>query len=153
MQEPWVTAMPAGFTPVVAFDECFDAQYGLEVVTDDVEGEGVVRGRVPVRDVLLTALGVVHGGVVASAAEALASRGTAMSVLPKGFTAMGQSNHTNIMGFISQGVIHVEARVVSRGDDAWVWTVDARDDDGRTCALSVVTVAVRPLDRLPASEA
>lgn len=148
MEEPEITAMPPGFTPVVPFDECFDAQYGLEVVSDDVEGEGVVRARVPVRDVLLTDQGVVHGGVFATAAEALASRGTAMSVLPKGFMAMGQSNDTNVLELISEGVIHVEARVVSRGEDAWVWTVDARDEDGRACALSRVTVAVRPLDGL-----
>jgi 1,4-dihydroxy-2-naphthoyl-CoA hydrolase len=148
VEDPERTAMPAGFTPVVPFDECFDARYGLEVVSDDVEGEGVVRGRVQVRDALLTEQGVVHGGVFAAAAEALASRGTAMSVLPKGFMAMGQSNDTNILDLVSEGVIHVEARVASRGEDAWVWTVDARDEDGRACALSRVTVAVRPLDGL-----
>ena len=54
MDEPGITGMPEGFTPVVAFDECFDAVYGLEVVAEDVEGEGRVRGRVPVRDDLLT---------------------------------------------------------------------------------------------------
>jgi 1,4-dihydroxy-2-naphthoyl-CoA hydrolase len=151
VEEPAITAMPAGFTPVVPFDECFDAQYGLEVVSDDVDGEGVVRGRVPVRDLLLTERGAVHGGVFASAAEALASRGTAMSVIPHGFMAMGLSNDTNILQPVSEGVIHVEARVVSRAEDAWVWTVDARDETGRACALSRVTVAVRPLDGLPRS--
>lgn len=151
MEDPELTAMPAGFTPVVPFDESFDAQYGLEVVSDDVEGEGVVRGRVPVREMLLTEQGVVHGGVFASAAEALASRGTAVSVLPRGFMAMGQSNDTNILEFVSDGVIQVEARVVSRGADAWVWTVDARDEAGRGCALSRVTVAVRPLNGLQLS--
>ena len=146
MGERQITAMPAGFTPVVPFDECFDAQYGLEVVSDDVEGEGVVRGRVPVRDALLTDQGVVHGGVFASAAEALASRGTAMSVIPNGFMAMGQSNDTHMLELVSGGVISVEARVVSRAEDAWVWTVEARDELGRPCALSRVTVAVRPFE-------
>jgi len=137
--------MPAGFTPVVPFDECFDARYGLQVVSEDVEGEGIVRGRVPVRDDLLTDLGSVHGGVFASVAEALASRGTAMSVIPDGFAAMGQSNDTSIMEPLEQGVIHVEARVRNRAADAWTWTVDARDDAGRLCAFSRVTVAVRPM--------
>src|SRR3954447_11937571 len=137
--------MPEGFTPVVAFDRCFDAQYGLEVVSDDVDGEGIVRGRVPVRDALLSEHGFVHGGVFASAAEALASRGTAMSVIPNGFAAMGQSNDTSILEPLEQGVIHVEARVRNRAADAWTWTVDARDDAGRLCAFSRVTVAVRPM--------
>jgi 1,4-dihydroxy-2-naphthoyl-CoA hydrolase len=143
--------MPAGFTPAVPFEASFDAQYGLEVVSDDAEGEGVVRGRVQVRDALLTDHGVVHGGLFASAAETLASRGTAMAVMPGGCMAMGQSNDTNILEPMSRGVIHVEARVVSRAEDAWVWTVHARDEAGRPCALSRVTVAVRPLSGLPAA--
>ena len=145
VDDPTLTAMPGGFTPVVPFDECFDARYGLQVVSADVEGEGIVRGRVPVREDLLTEQGWVHGGVFASVAEALASRGTAMSVLPEGFAAMGQSNDTSILEPLDQGVIQVEARLRSRGADAWTWTVDARDDDGRLCAFSRVTVAVRPM--------
>jgi 1,4-dihydroxy-2-naphthoyl-CoA hydrolase len=144
MQERELTAMPQGFTPVVPFEECFDAQYGLQVVSEDVEREGVVRGRVPVRALLLTEHGFVHGGVFASAAEALASRGTALSVIPNGFAAMGQSNDTTILEPLSEGVIHVEARVLSRGEDAWSWMVEARDDAGHPCAFSRVTVAVRP---------
>jgi uncharacterized protein (TIGR00369 family) len=140
-----LTGMPEGFTPVVPFDQCFDAQYGLEVVALDVEGEGLVRGRVPVRDELLTEQGSVHGGVFASAAEALASRGTALSVIPKGFAAMGQSNDTSILEFIGEGVIHFDARVRSRGEHLWTWTVDACDEAGRPCAHSRVTVAVRRL--------
>jgi 1,4-dihydroxy-2-naphthoyl-CoA hydrolase len=145
VQDPTLTAMPEGFTPIVAFDRCFDAQYGLEVVSDDVDGEGIVRGRVPVRDELLSEQGFVHGGVFASAAEALASRGTAMSVIPKGFAAMGQSNDTSILEPLDAGVIHVEARLRNRGADAWTWTVDARDEADRLCAFSRVTVAVRPM--------
>jgi 1,4-dihydroxy-2-naphthoyl-CoA hydrolase len=145
VDEPEITAMPEGFTPVVAFDECFDAQYGLEVVSDDVEGEGRVRGRVPVGDVLLTEQGCVHGGVLAAAAEALASRGTALAVIPNGCAAMGQSNDTTLLAPISEGIIHIEASVLGRGDDAWLWTVEARDDAGQPCAFSRVTVAVRPM--------
>jgi acyl-coenzyme A thioesterase PaaI-like protein len=72
-------------------------------------------------------------------------------VIPKGFMAMGQSNDTSILELVSDGVIDVQARVVSRTEDAWVWTVDARDQAGRACALSRVTVAVRPLTGLPLS--
>ena len=145
MEEPEITAMPEGFTPAVAFDDCFDAQYGLEVVAESVGGEGWVRGRVPVRDALMSHDGCVHGGVFAAAAEALASRGTALSVIPNGSAAMGLSNDTTSLAAVSGGVIHIEARVLSSGEDAWVWAVEARDDDGRPCAFSRVTVAVRPM--------
>jgi 1,4-dihydroxy-2-naphthoyl-CoA hydrolase len=135
--------MPEGWEPVVPFDRCFDAQYGLEVVSQDVEGEGVVRGRVPVSEALLNHLGVVHGGVFTSVAEALASRGTALVVMPQGRLAMGLSNDTSVLDPPSDGVVEIEARVRSRDDDIWVWTVDARDGAGRLCAHSRVTVAVR----------
>lgn len=140
-----MTAMPQGFTPVVAFDACFDAQIGLEVVSEDVEGEGLVRGRVPVRDELLTAHGLLHGGVLASAAEALASRGTALAVMPNGFMAMGLSNDTTILRPVGDGVVDIEARLLSRGADAWTWAVEARDGTGRPCGFSRITVAVRPM--------
>ena len=39
-----------------------------------------------------------------------------------------------------------EHRLV-HGGDARLWTVDARDDEGRPCAHARVTVAVRPLRR------
>jgi uncharacterized protein (TIGR00369 family) len=143
VDEPAITGMPEGFTPVVAFDECFDALYGLEVVSQDVAGDGRVRGRVRVRDAVLTEEGVVHGGVFAAAAEALASRGTALAVIPEGRAAMGQSNDTNLLAPVSEGTIDIEARVLDRGEDGWVWTVDARDETGRPCAYSRVTVAVR----------
>jgi 1,4-dihydroxy-2-naphthoyl-CoA hydrolase len=143
MDAPWQTLMPEGWEPAVPFDRCFDAQYGLEVLSHDVEGAGAVRGRVRVRDALLNHAGVVHGGVFASVAEALASRGTALVVLPHGRAAMGLSNDTTVVHAPSEGVITVEARVRARDDDAWVWTVDARDDQDELCAYSRVTVAVR----------
>jgi len=139
-----ITAMPDGFTPAVPLDACFDAVYGLKVVHEDVAGEGVARARVPVGEHLLTAQGLVHGGVFAAAAEALASRGTALTVIPQGFAAMGQGNDTTILEPVSGGVIEFEARVHSREDEAWLWTVDARAQDGALVAFSRVTVAVRP---------
>jgi 1,4-dihydroxy-2-naphthoyl-CoA hydrolase len=144
VQERDLTLMPAEYTPVVPFDECFDAVYGLEVDSRDLD-DGVVRGHVEVRDELLAAHGAVHGGVLAALAEALASRGTAMAVIPHGFAAMGQSNDTTVLAAVSDGAIHCAARVVDRGAGAWLWVVDATDGDGAPVAFSRVTVAVRPL--------
>jgi 1,4-dihydroxy-2-naphthoyl-CoA hydrolase len=141
MDESWQALLPEGWAPAVPLDRCFDAQYGLEVVSHDVAGDGVVRGRVQVSERLLNHLGAVHGGVFASAAEALASRGTALAVLPQ--MAMGLSNDTNVLRAPSGGVIDIEARVRARDDGLWTWTVDARDGDGGLCAYSRVTVAVR----------
>lgn len=134
--------------PVVAYDRSFDASYGLEIAGHDAEA-GKIGGRFAVHDALLSEHALVHGGVFAGAAEALASTGTALAVMESGNAAMGLSNDTTVLADVTGGTVHAEARVVSRGEDAWLWTVDARDEDGRPCAHSRVTVAVRPL-RSPA---
>jgi len=149
MPDQHPTDLARRWEPVVPFDRSFDASYGLELLEHDAEA-GELRGRVAVRRDLLTEHGLLHGGVFASAAEAIASTGTALAVMDGGNAAMGLSNDTTVMAHVSEGTIHARARVVSRGEDAWVWTVDARDDDDRPLAHSRVTVAVRPLRRRPA---
>jgi len=118
----------------------FDRHYGLEVeeATDEV-----VRGRVPIGEHLLQPVGLVHGGVHASIAEALASFGTNVGVVPEGKIGLGQSNHSSFLRPISTGTIHGLARRRHRGRTTWVWDVELTDDDGRLCALSRVTIAVR----------
>ena len=132
--------------PVVAYDRTFDARYGLEFLEHDAEA-GELRGRVEIRDELLTRHGLVHGGVLAGMAEAIASTGTALAVMADGDAAMGLSNDTTILGDARTGTIHALARAVHRGEREWVWTVDAGGDNGRPLAHSRVTVAVRPLRR------
>jgi uncharacterized protein (TIGR00369 family) len=132
--------------PVVAFDRTFDARYGLEILAHDAEA-GEVRARVPVRDELLTEHGLLHGGVFAGTAEAIASTGTALAVMEHGDAAMGLSNDTTVLADVRDGTIHALARAVHRGEREWVWTVDATGEDARPLAHSRVTVAVRPLRR------
>jgi 1,4-dihydroxy-2-naphthoyl-CoA hydrolase len=118
----------------------FDRHYGLEIeeATDEL-----VRGHVPVREHLLQPVGLVHGGVHASIAEALASLGTNVGVVPDGKIGLGQSNHASFLRPISEGTIHGLARRRHRGRTTWVWDVELTDDEGRLCALSRVTIAVR----------
>ncbi|HEV2785948.1 MAG TPA: PaaI family thioesterase [Solirubrobacteraceae bacterium] len=120
----------------------FDAHYGLEVleVTDEL-----VRARVAVRDELRQPFGLVHGGVLASIAETLASLGTLCVVVPEGNAAMGQSNHTSFLRPITEGTIHARAVRRHHGRTTWIWDVEIVDDEGRMCALSRMTIAVRPM--------
>jgi uncharacterized protein (TIGR00369 family) len=55
------------------------------------------------------------------------------------------SNQTSFLRPITAGTIHAEARCRHRGRTTWVWDVDFTDDEGRLCALSRVTIAVRPI--------
>ena len=132
--------------PVVAYDRSFDARYGLEISGHDPEA-GELRGSIAVRDDLLTEHGLVHGGVFAGAAEAIASTGTALVVMGDGYAAMGLSNDTTVVADVRDGTIQLLARAVSRGEREWVWTVDATGDGGEPLAHSRVTVAVRKLRR------
>ena len=132
--------------PVVAYDRSFDASYGLEILEHDAEAREL-RGRIAVRDEVLTEHGIVHGGIFAAAAEAIASTGTALEVMGEGNAAMGLSNDTTVLADVRDGVVGFLARAVSRGEREWVWTVDATDEAGAPLAHSRVTVAVRPLRR------
>lgn len=132
-----------GFAPLVPFARSFDGLLGLELIDGELGNGEKVRARIAIRDELLTAGGTLHGGVFAGIAEALASRGTALAVIPLGMTAQGMSNDTTSLRDVTHGTLHAEARPVKEGPDTWVWLVEMRDDGDRMCGLSRVTIAVR----------
>lgn len=119
----------------------FDALLGLELVECSEE---LVRGRLEVRDELRQPSRFVHGGVLASIAETLASVGTAVVVAPAGMAAMGLSNQTSFLRPVTAGFIHARALRRHRGRTTWIWDVEISDDDGQLCAVSRMTIAVRP---------
>jgi uncharacterized protein (TIGR00369 family) len=118
----------------------FDNLYGLQYTET---GDGVMRGRVPVRDEIRQPAGLVHGGVYAAIAESLASTGTWLAVHGDGKVAQGLSNQTSFLRPITAGTIDAVARARHRGRTTWVWEVEISDDAGRLCAITRVTVAVR----------
>jgi uncharacterized protein (TIGR00369 family) len=120
----------------------FDRLYGLELVECS---ESEVRARVVVRDEHKQAAGLVHGGVYASIAESIASIATGMTVIQEGCAAMGMSNNTSFLRPVMGGTVHAHAVRLHRGRTTWLWDVTFRDDDGRTCALTRMTIAVRPI--------
>ncbi|MGI8749481.1 MAG: PaaI family thioesterase [Thermoleophilaceae bacterium] len=102
------------------------------------------RGHFEVTDRVRQPFGIVHGGAYAAMAETLASVATYMQVKDEGNIAVGQSNHTSFLRPVSEGTIRAEARRRHRGRTSWVWEVDFTDEQGRLCALTRVTMAVRP---------
>jgi 1,4-dihydroxy-2-naphthoyl-CoA hydrolase len=119
----------------------FDRLYGLELLAcSDTE----VRAQVAVRDELKQPAGLVHGGVYASMAESMASLATALAVLDRGEMAMGLSNSTSFLRPVTEGVVHAQATRVHRGRTTWVWDVRFSDDADHTCAVTRMTIAVRP---------
>jgi 1,4-dihydroxy-2-naphthoyl-CoA hydrolase len=120
----------------------FDRLYGLELLECN---DSEVRAQVVVREDHKQPAGLVHGGVYASVAEAIASIATGMTVLDEGHVAMGMSNNTSFLRPVTAGTVHAHATRIHRGRTTWLWDVTFSDDDGRTCALTRLTIAVRPL--------
>lgn len=120
----------------------FDAFYGLELLE---VGPEVARAQLTVRDEHKQPFGLVHGGVYAAIAEALASYSTTSVVLAQGSSASGMSNLTSFLRPVTEGTIHALATRKHAGRTTWVWEVEMRDDQQRLCATSRVTLAVREL--------
>ena len=128
----------------------FDGLYGLRIETiSDTE----VTARIAIRAHHLQPAGLVHGGVVASMAESMASFATHLAVSEEGMAAQGLSNHTSFLRPLGGATIHAVARRRHRGRSTWVWEVDVSDDQGRLCALVRMTVAVRERPEAPTTSA
>jgi len=114
---------------------------GMEIGEFD---EQRIVGSFEVADRVRQPFGIVHGGAYASLAETLASVGTYFAVEGNGEIAVGQSNNTSFLRPVSSGTVHAEGTRRHRGRTSWIWDVEFTDDQGRVCAISRVTIAVRP---------
>jgi 1,4-dihydroxy-2-naphthoyl-CoA hydrolase len=135
-----VTQPPTGGARTAA--ATLDEVLGFELFESSADG---CRARFAVEDRVRQPFGLVHGGAYAALAETMASLATHRAVSENGDFAMGQSNHTTFLRPVREGSIVGEGRPRHRGRTTWVWDVDFTDDDGRLCAISRVTLAVRPV--------
>jgi 1,4-dihydroxy-2-naphthoyl-CoA hydrolase len=105
--------------------------------------EDEARARVAVAEHHKQPYGLVHGGVYATLAESVASVATAL-LAGEEMAALGMSNDTTFLRPITDGHITAVARRRHGGRTTWIWDVEMSDDEGRVCALSRMTIAVRP---------
>ena len=123
-------------------DHGFDALYGVEIQEIAPDGS-VARGRVRIRDELRQPTGLLHGGVIASLSETLASWGTWVGAGGDGHSVMGMSNDTNFLRPLVNGYASAVAKPRHRGRTRWLWEIEVRDDAGRLCAVGTVNIAIR----------
>ncbi|HYI98633.1 MAG TPA: PaaI family thioesterase [Thermoleophilaceae bacterium] len=114
---------------------------GLQVGDFDDES---IAGSFEVTDSVRQPFGIVHGGAYAALAETLASVATYMQVHENGEIAVGQNNDTSFLRPVSEGTVRAEGVRRHRGRTSWIWDFEFSDDQGRVCAISRVTIAVRP---------
>ncbi|MCU0268176.1 MAG: PaaI family thioesterase [Acidimicrobiales bacterium] len=135
--------LPPGFEAPVAFADTFTAYLGVDL--DEVDDDGTVRASMLLRPGHLQPFGITHGGIYASIAEEVASLSTYRAIDSRDVTCVGQSNLTHFLRPSANGdTLRVVATPRHRGRTSWVWTVDMYDGEGRPCAMSTVTMAVRP---------
>jgi 1,4-dihydroxy-2-naphthoyl-CoA hydrolase len=130
--------LPAG--DLVPYERTLDGTLGFVVheLTPDS-----ARAGMRVTDAVRQRFGLVHGGAYAALAEMLASEATVAQVLPDGMIGVGLSNDSKFLRPVSEGELTATATRVHRGRTTWVWDVTFTDEQGRTCAVSRVTIAVR----------
>jgi acyl-coenzyme A thioesterase PaaI-like protein len=69
--------------------------------------------------------------------------------LVRGCVSVGR-HHSQPSGVVHGGVYASVAETLASigtnaGSHAWIWDVQLRDDDGRLCAVTRMTIAVRPM--------
>jgi uncharacterized protein (TIGR00369 family) len=119
----------------------FAEEIGTEWIDLDPDN---ARARIKAEPRHLQPFGVVHGGVYATLAESICSAATYDAVREDGMVAMGQANDTTFLRPAGEGHVNALAKTRHRGRTTWVWDVEMSDDEGRVCALSRMTIAVRP---------
>ena len=70
---------------------------------------------------------------------------TATAVYEAGNIAVGLANNTSFLRPVKAGIVHANGTRRHRGATTWIWDIDFTDDEGRLCATSRVTIAVREL--------
>ena len=121
-----------------------DAVLGFELLETSPER---CRARFAVERRVQQPFGLVHGGAYAALAESMVSLSTHRAVEADGDLAVGQSNSTSFFRPATEGLVHADAEPIHRGRTSWVWDVRFTDDDDRLCAVSRVTIAVRPVPK------
>ena len=119
----------------------FDELIGTEWLSDDPDE---ARVRLPLRDELRQPFGLMHGGVMSTLVESVCSKATAGAVWDDGMAAMGQSIDVSFIRPVTDGAVEVRAKARHRGRTTWIWECEVLNDEGKLCALSRMTIAVRP---------
>ncbi len=133
--------MNDGFKQILPLEETIDGTLGITI---DSAADGRATGRMPVENRVCQPYGIVHGGAYAVLAESITSAATYMGVRDDGKVALGMSNQTQLLRPAHKGTVSAEAEAIHRGRTTWVWDVTMSDDEGNTCAVSRIVVAVRP---------
>jgi uncharacterized protein (TIGR00369 family) len=120
-------AAKSGFTHLI----------GLQL---DDAGPDRVTASLAITDQLLQPYGILHGGVLCTLVETLASIGAALWYGDRG-QVVGVSNHTDFLRASRSGVLQAVATPIHRGRSSQLWLVEVTDEQSRLVARGQLRVA------------
>jgi 1,4-dihydroxy-2-naphthoyl-CoA hydrolase len=103
-------------------------------------GPDRVTASLAITDELLQPYGILHGGVLCSLVETLASIGAALWFGDRG-QVVGVSNHTDFLRASRSGVLHAVGTPIHRGRSSQLWLVEVTDEADRLIARGQLRVA------------
>ncbi|HEY8432004.1 MAG TPA: PaaI family thioesterase [Sandaracinaceae bacterium] len=117
----------------------WDETVGLVMVSATRDA---VRARLEVRPAHRQPLGLVHGGVLASIVETMASVGAGIDARASGKYVVGLENHTSFVRAVREGTLEATATPITRGRRSHVWEVAIRSEDGALVATGRVRLLI-----------
>lgn len=118
---------------------CANGHMGIELTRAT---DASLEGRMPVDHRTRQPFGVLAGGASALLAETLASIGGSLVIDPQKFHCVGLEVSANHVRAVPGGFVHGVATPAHLGRSYQLWDVTIRDDNGRTCCVSRVMLAV-----------
>lgn len=115
----------------------FDGAVGLRYTEVSAD---LVRAEWEVTPSLHQPAGIMHGGVLCSVVESLASIGASVWLGDRGHV-VGVNNNTDFLRASRSGVLTAEASPVHRGRTQQLWQVDITDQAGKHVARGKVRLA------------
>lgn len=125
----------------------FIARMGAELTHWDPDRVVI---EMPVEDLHLNGIGVVHGGVIGALIDTAGARaGIFCTVEGNTRSAMTVSLNVNLVGNVSEGVLVTEARLRKAGKTIYVSSCDVHDGDGNLLATGEVVCRYARGSHLP----
>lgn len=108
---------------------------------------GLIEATMPVDHRTHQPYGLLHGGASAALAETLGSFGSHMLVAENGGIAVGVELNINHLKSKKSGEVKGIAKILHQGRSLHIWNIEITDEEGKTLAVSRLTVMIKQQDK------
>jgi len=101
--------------------------------------QGYLKAQMPVNDNTKQPNGILHGGANLALAETVAGLGSAMMVDMEKYNVRGAQVSANHVGTANSGWVYAEGKVIHKGKNTHVWSIDIKNEDGKMLSTCRIT--------------